>query len=250
LVNNLLASSDPEVIDNISHIFEEFFSKCGDITESKKIFDAVFFHKGTLETFFKIVFSVRGPISNLKVATICKILTRALTSLTEKRESTDNNYDMEKEYFEKKLEESDNDLTQIIIDNIDKLIEVIENNIQENEKTYTTNFGNEIKRLGIANVNLFTLVHGFLSLNNEKVNTAIGLSQLFPFLLSVFEAYPWNNVFHCTFMKIFNLYLKEDVDSPLFSNVSLIFLRITLDVLGGFLPIFYPTLPIFGQNLT
>jgi len=52
LVNRLLASSDPEVIDNISFIFDEFLTKCGDVTESQAIFDAVFFHHDTLDTFF------------------------------------------------------------------------------------------------------------------------------------------------------------------------------------------------------
>lgn len=222
LVNRLLASSDSEVIDNISMVFDEFFSKCGDITESQAIYEGIFFHKETLDTFFKIIYtSNRGANSGAKTAAICKILTQALNTVTDKRESTDNNYDMEKKYFEKKAEESSNDLTQIIIDNIDKLVDIIQHNIEENQQLYTNNIGLEKKRLGVANVNLVNLIHSFLKLNNEKVNTAIGLSKLFPFLLQVFIEYPWNNIFHCTFYKIFELYLKEDIDSPLFTNVSL-----------------------------
>lgn len=55
LVNRWLASSDHEVIENIGIIFEEFLNKCGDITESEAIFEAIFFHKATLETFFSII---------------------------------------------------------------------------------------------------------------------------------------------------------------------------------------------------
>jgi len=113
-------------------------------------------------------------------------------------------------------------LTQIIIDNIDKLIETAQHNIESSQSTYTSSFGLEIKRLGSVNVNIVSLAHGFLSLNNEKVNTAIGLSKLFPFLMNLFESYPWNNIFHCKFMNIFSLYLKEEEESPLFTNVSLI----------------------------
>lgn len=201
LVNRLLASSDPEVISNISMIFEEFLKNCGDITESQAIFEGIFFDKNTLDTFFKIIYmSGRSSQSNSKSAAICQILQKALSTLTEKREKTDNNYDIEKAYFEKKLDESSNDLTQIIIDNIEKLIETIKHNLEETQGfTYTVNCGIEIKRLGIVNVNLISLIHSFLQLDNEKVNTAIGLSELFPFLCHVFEQYPWNNVFHCSF---------------------------------------------------
>lgn len=145
----------------------------------------------------------------------------ALNSITSKREVTDNDYDMEVKYFKRKLEETGNNLTQIIIDHIEKLIETTNSNIEDNTNTYTSNFGLELKRLGSSNINMINLVYGFLTLNNEKVNTAIGLSELFPFLLRVFEAYPWNNVFHCIFMKIFDLYLKCEADSPLFTNVSI-----------------------------
>lgn len=131
LVNRLLASSDPEVIDNIAFIFEEFLKKCGDIRGSEKIFDALFFNNETLSTFFKIIYSSRVH-NNSKTAIICHILIQVLSTLTEKRESTDNNYDIEKKYFDKKLEESNNDLTQIIVDNIEKIIECIEVSIEEN----------------------------------------------------------------------------------------------------------------------
>ena len=57
LVNRLLASTDPEVIDNITSIFDDFLSKCGDVSNSKDLFNDIFFHAETLETLFKVIIS-------------------------------------------------------------------------------------------------------------------------------------------------------------------------------------------------
>ena len=55
---------------------------------------------------------------------------------------------MQKDYFEKKVEEVSNSLTQVIIDNIDNLIENVVTNLEENTTKFTTTFGQEFKRLG------------------------------------------------------------------------------------------------------
>ena len=57
---------------------------------------------------------------------------------------------------------------------------------------------------------MLELTLGFLKFNNTAINSAIASTELFPTLLYVFEHYPWNNIFHTIFMKIFNIYLSED----------------------------------------
>ena len=71
------------------------------------------------------------------------------------------------------------DLVQIIIDNIDPLLDVLRTRL-EDEKTFVTTFGRESRRMGSKAVNIINLFVSFLSIDNSKIQTAIGLSQLFP----------------------------------------------------------------------
>lgn len=220
LINRALAISDLDVIDNIYVIFEEFLKNCGKIHSATAIFDGIFFHKETLETFMGTISNYENAVAVSKSAIMLRLFSKIVNFLSEKRDSSDDNHDLEVSYFEPKLKESTNALVEFVISNVENLVSITRDNVVENTKTYTSTHGKEYRRLGTQNVYMLELMLGFLKFKNPAINSAIAKTELLPTLLYVFEHYPWNNIFHIIFMKILNIYLAEDAESPLFTSVS------------------------------
>ena len=221
LINRALAISDLDVIDSIFVIFEEFLKNCGKVHSATAIFDGIFFHKETLETYMGTISNFESSVAISKSAIMLRLFSRIVNFLSEKRDSSDDNHELEQSYLEPKQKESTNALVEFVIANVEGLVSITRDNVVENSKTYTSTHGKEYRRLGTQNVYMLELMLGFLRLKNPAINSAIAKTELLPTLFYVFEHYPWNNVFHIIFMKILTIYLSEEADSPLFSSVSL-----------------------------
>jgi hypothetical protein len=74
LINNLVASTDLEVISNTKYIFSEFFSNSKDVDSFKEIMIELFMKKETLDTIFKCL-QLRSESSGFK-AKVSSVLTK------------------------------------------------------------------------------------------------------------------------------------------------------------------------------
>ena len=148
LINRALVISDSEVIDNIFVIFEEFLKNCGKVNSATAIFDGIFFHKETLETFMGTISNYENPSAVSKSAVMLRLFSRIINFFSEKRDSSDDNYELEQSYFIPKLKESNNSLVEFIVNNVESLVSITRDNVVENVKTFTSTHGKEYRRLG------------------------------------------------------------------------------------------------------
>jgi len=128
------------------------------------------------------------------------------------------------------FEDNDPFLLEVLesIEGIRNCLEIENNKL--NPTNIPTQFGTSYFAFGLARLKLLEVLHAFVKLRNEKIDTKISTTKLLEVLLNLMLKNPWNDVLHSTIIKILTYIINFSSDNlkiSLFTEANILEFIIT-----------------------